>query len=52
MAFAKLTPMIYTQALGETVSFYTTVLGFECERLDKEAGWALLKDICYNSARN
>ena len=43
MAFEKLTPMLYSQALGQTVEFYTSNLGFECEGLDKDAGWALVR---------
>lgn len=43
MAFEKLIPMLYSQVLEETVAFYTSVLGFECEGLDMEAGWASVK---------
>lgn len=43
MAFKKLTPMLYSQALKQTVAFYTSTLRFECKELDVDAGWALVK---------
>lgn len=43
--FTALKPMIYTKQLGETITFYTTVLGFECAAFEKSLGWAsLIKD--------
>lgn len=35
--------MLYTKALEPTVEFYTSILGFECEGLDIDAGWASIK---------
>lgn len=40
MHVLELTPMLYTRKLEETVAFYTTVLGFQCEALHPEWGWA------------
>ena len=43
--FNSLTPMLYTRELGETVKFYTEVLGFECTAYEEEWGWAsVIKD--------
>lgn len=43
MTFEKLTPMLYTKAIQQTVDFYTSKLGFDCTGLDLDAGWALIK---------
>jgi len=42
MALQKLTPMLRTKDLKASVEFYTNVLGFECESLSDEWGWASL----------
>ena len=38
----KLTPMLETPDLAETISFYTEVLGFSCNNRSDEMGWAHL----------
>lgn len=42
MALEKLVPTLWTNQLKETVDFYTSKLGFKCESLDLEYGWANL----------
>lgn len=42
MAFRNLKPMLRTWDLEETVAFYTNLLGFACDALDQEWGWAQL----------
>src|SRR5579872_7426487 len=39
----SLTPMLETQDLQATVDFYTKTLGFTCENLVENWGWAALK---------
>ncbi len=43
MAFTALTPMLRTADIPGTLSFYTSVLGFECERYSEAWGWASLR---------
>ncbi len=43
MKLQELTPMLYTANLRETVKFYTTVLGFHCDSLNEDWGWASVK---------
>lgn len=43
MKLERLTPMLYTKHLSETVKFYIDKLGFQCEELDEAAGWALVQ---------
>ena len=40
MELRSLTPMLRTWNLSASVTFYTEVLGFECETLSEEWGWA------------
>ncbi|MCW5950230.1 MAG: VOC family protein [Pyrinomonadaceae bacterium] len=40
MRFNELRPMIWTEDLEGSVAFYTGVLGFECDALDQDQGWA------------
>jgi len=43
MKLQELTPMLYTANLRGTVEFYTTVLGFHCEALSEDWGWASVR---------
>jgi len=43
MKLQELTPMLYTEHLKESVAFYTTILGFQCDGMSEKAGWALVK---------
>ena len=43
MQIAAITPMLRTASLTETVKFYQEVLGFECENLNEDWGWASLR---------
>ena len=43
MSLQELTPMLYTEHLKESVEFYTKVLGFQCDGMSEEAGWASVK---------
>lgn len=43
MSFNKLTPMLWTRDLKGSVHFYTDILGFECESISEEWGWASVK---------
>jgi len=40
MKLDKLTPMLYTTDLNGTVDFYVQTLGFKCNSLETEWGWA------------
>jgi len=40
VSLRALAPMLCTEDLKATVDFYTRVLGFRCESLDRELGWA------------
>ena len=42
MTLHKLTPMLYTRDLRVTADFYRDVLGFTCDAIDEEVGWASL----------
>lgn len=42
MAIKRLVPTFWTDQLKETVDFYTNVLGFDCESMDLDYGWANL----------
>ena len=43
MGLQGLTPMLRTSGLRETVEFYERVLGFRCEALREDWGWASLR---------
>jgi uncharacterized glyoxalase superfamily protein PhnB len=43
MKIQSLTPMLRTWDLRASIAFYTEVLGFECESLSEEWGWASLR---------
>ena len=43
MKIKLLTPMLRTWDLRASSAFYTEVLGFECESLSEEQGWASLR---------
>lgn len=43
MKLEGLTPMLRTIELRETVAFYENVLGFRCETLSEDWGWASLR---------
>jgi uncharacterized glyoxalase superfamily protein PhnB len=43
MKIQSLTPMLRTWDLRASIAFYTEVLGFECESLSEECGWASLR---------
>ncbi|MCE7994927.1 MAG: bleomycin resistance family protein [Roseivirga sp.] len=43
MALTKLVPTFWTEDIKETVDFYVSILGFTCESLELEYGWANLK---------
>jgi uncharacterized glyoxalase superfamily protein PhnB len=42
MKLTELKPMIWTEDLASTVEFYTTTLGFKCDNIIEELGWASL----------
>jgi uncharacterized glyoxalase superfamily protein PhnB len=42
MKINKLTPMLSTKQLRETVGFYTEVLGFDCPNFVEDWGWAVV----------
>jgi len=43
MRLTRLSPMLYTKDLRKTVDFYTSVLGFRCEALRENYGWASVR---------
>jgi len=43
MRLSKVSPMLYTRDLRKTVEFYTSVLGFVCDALNEDSGWASVK---------
>jgi uncharacterized glyoxalase superfamily protein PhnB len=43
MKLRELTPMLRTKDLQGSVDFYVRVLGFECEALSEDWGWASLE---------
>jgi uncharacterized glyoxalase superfamily protein PhnB len=42
MKLNDLRPMLWTENLSETVDFYTKTLGFSCDEINKDWGWASL----------
>ncbi|WP_369417905.1 VOC family protein [Flavobacterium dauae] len=42
MKFKRLTPILYTENITETIKFYTDVLGFTCAEFNEEWQWASL----------
>jgi uncharacterized glyoxalase superfamily protein PhnB len=42
MKLLALSPMLWTKHLHLTVGYYTTVLNFECDELNEDAGFASL----------
>ena len=42
MKALKLTPMLWTENLQETIDFYTNTLGFICDDKNDEWGWAAM----------
>ena len=42
MKFTALRPMLWTDKLEETITFYTGILGFTCGEKNEEWGWASL----------
>lgn len=42
MHLKKLTPILYTANLKETLDYYTNVFGFTCRSFDSNIGWASL----------
>ncbi|MGK4567868.1 VOC family protein [Flavobacterium sp. 3HN19-14] len=43
MKFSPIVPIIYTTELHETINFYTNTLGFTCNEINEEWGWASLQ---------
>jgi uncharacterized glyoxalase superfamily protein PhnB len=43
MTLHALTPMLRTPDLRKTIDFYTEVLGFTCEHVSDDWGWAALR---------
>lgn len=42
MKFDRLTPMLWTNDLPQTISFYTELLGFELDEYHEDRGWCHL----------
>lgn len=43
--FTTLKPVLYTKELKATITFYTTILGFDCAAFEESLGWAsVIKD--------
>ena len=42
MKFKELRPILWSEKLAESIEFYTTILGFECNERNDEWGWASL----------
>lgn len=42
MKLTDLRPMLWTENLSETVDFYVGVLGFTCDEINEDWGWAAL----------
>lgn len=42
MKLNRLTPMMWTENLDETIEFYTKVLGFNCAEVNHDWGWCAL----------
>lgn len=43
MKIRKLTPMLWTEELQESITFYTEILGFACVEYNEEWQWACLQ---------
>lgn len=43
MKFNKLSPVLYTNHLKDTISFYVDVLGFTCITYSEEWNWAMVR---------
>lgn len=43
MHLKKITPILYTLNLSETISFYTRILGFTCHEFNEKWQWAALQ---------
>ena len=39
----KVSPILWTNQLEESVEFYSHILLFECDAFDREAGWAKMR---------
>jgi catechol 2,3-dioxygenase-like lactoylglutathione lyase family enzyme len=39
--FTTLKPVLYTKELKATITFYTTILGFDCAAFEESLGWHL-----------
>lgn len=44
MALKRLTPLLWTEKLEETIDFYSTTLGFACRNRNEAWGWAALQN--------
>ncbi len=42
MRITELRPMMWTEDLSGTIDFYTEILGFRCDVLNEDWGWATL----------
>ena len=42
MTFKNIRPILWTDKLGETIEFYTNILGFTCAEKNDDWGWASL----------
>lgn len=42
MTIKRLTPILWTENIEETISFYTKILGFTCREQNQEWQWASL----------
>jgi hypothetical protein len=40
MKITELRPMLWTEDLHGSVDFYTNILGFSCNELNEDWGWA------------
>ena len=43
MKLLELTPMLNSWDLQATIAFYTEILGFACEKMSEDHGWASLR---------
>lgn len=43
MKFRRLTPMLWTENLKESITFYTEILGFTCGEFNENWQWAALR---------
>lgn len=53
MKLTTLRPMLWTEDLRATVDFFVDVLGFDCDEISEERGWASLSkdDVALTLAR-